>query len=100
MLLIAVSLYTLVEIPSGPEAFLRFKFSKTPAQYNKALDDLWLDPVQKKLRTSFRRWQRWNSSVETAVKEMIEIVCLNSIGHKQLFISSWLMTEASSPFSS
>ena len=27
---------TLAEIPSGPEAFLMFKFSKTPAQNSKA----------------------------------------------------------------
>ena len=46
-LLIAVSLCTLAEIPSGTEAFLMPKFSKTPAQNSKALDDLWLDPVHK-----------------------------------------------------
>ena len=64
------------------------KFSKTPAQNSKAFDDLWLDPVHK--------------NFETAVKEMIESVCLSFITNSYV-ISSWLITgivEALLPFSS
>ena len=53
------------------------KFLKTPAQNSKALEDLWLDPVHW-IRTSFLRWQKWNSSVETAVKEWLRVCAFHS----------------------
>jgi len=49
---------------------------------------IWL--VGTRGRTSFLRWQKWNSSVETTVKEWLRACA--SIHHKELFIFFWLMT--------
>ena len=51
------------------------------------------------IRTSFLRWQKWSSSVETAVKEMIESVCLPFITNSCLFSLGWWLFWAKTPLS-